>query len=275
LSVDDNYSIFTWYPLNDSILLGNVPNSTGLIENKALLINKTGRILKSYKNYSLFKRERRVFGYFEDFAHILQYDGRIYFKNLYNDTLFYLDGNQDLIPKYAFYLGKYKEPIEVQASDIKDMFQYIYVYNVYQTEDLLFIRCALGRFFPARRFTPKEYNIPGAKPSMYNTTEALGIYDKNTKEFVFCKPVTTDNPLFATGLYNDIDAGPKFFPQKQINDSTMVMWIDAKQLIEHVASDDFKNNSPNFPEKKKELEKLVNGLNEFDNPILMFVTFMK
>lgn len=51
------------------------------------------------------------------------------------------------------------------------------------------------------------------------------------------------------------------------------MWIEAKQLKEHVASDDFKNNSPKYPEKKKELENIANSLSEFDNPVLMFVTF--
>jgi hypothetical protein len=92
---------------------------------------------------------------------------------------------------------------------------------------------------------------------------------------VFCKPTSTDNPLFASGIYNDIDAGPRFFPKKIVNDSTMVMWIDAKQFKDHIASDDFKNNMPKFPEKKKQLEDLANSLTEFDNPVLMLVTFKK
>jgi hypothetical protein len=55
----------------------------------------------------------------------------------------------------------------------------------------------------------------------------------------------------------------------------MVMWIEAKQFKDHIASDDFKNNFPKYPEKKKELEKLSNSLSVFDNPVLMFVTFKK
>lgn len=101
----------------------------------------------------------------------------------------------------------------------------------------------------------------------------MGIYNKKTGDLVFSKPTSTDNPLFTTGLYNDIDNGPRFLPQKQINDSTMVMWIESKQLKEHIASDDFKNDSPKYPEKKKELETFANSLSEFDNPVLMFVTF--
>ena len=108
---------------------------------------------------------------------------------------------------------------------------------------------------------------------MLNTSLVLRIFDINLKDLEFVCPTSTDNPLFTTGLYNDIDAGPRFLPHKQINDSTMVMWVDAKQLKEHVASDDFKNNNPKYPEKKEELEKLAGGLTEFDNPVLMFVTF--
>jgi len=58
-----------------------------------------------------------------------------------------------------------------------------------------------------------------------------------------------------------------------IYNSTMVMNISAKDLKYHVASEDFKNNVPVWPEKKKLLEKLANSLSEFDNPVLIVVTF--
>jgi hypothetical protein len=104
---------------------------------------------------------------------------------------------------------------------------------------------------------------------------ALGIYDKRTGIMSFCKPTSTDNPLFASGFYNDIDAGPRFLPKIQINDSTMVMWIEAKRLRDHIASNDFKKYITKYHEKKKELENLANRLSDFDNPVLMEVTFKK
>ena len=103
----------------------------------------------------------------------------------------------------------------------------------------------------------------------------MGIYDKQTQKLTFCKPTSTDNPLFTSGLFNDIDAGARFFPKNQVNDSTMVMSIEAKQLKDHVASADFKNTVPKYPEKKQQLEERANILTEFDNPVLMFVTFKK
>jgi hypothetical protein len=47
--------------------------------------------------------------------------------------------------------------------------------------------------------------------------------------------------------------------------------MNAFDLKAHVASNEFKNATPKFPEKKKELEQLANELNENDNPILMLV----
>ena len=49
--------------------------------------------------------------------------------------------------------------------------------------------------------------------------------------------------------------------------------MEAKNFKEHITSDDFKNNIPKYPEKKRQLEELANSLSEFDNPVLMFVTF--
>jgi len=64
----------------------------------------------------------------------------------------------------------------------------------------------------------------------------LGLFQKNSGEFNFCKPETTDNPLNTTGIINDIDCGPKFFPQKMLNDSVMVMAIEANDLLDHIAT---------------------------------------
>jgi hypothetical protein len=184
-----------------------------------------------------------------------------------------LDDKYKLNPAYSFNIGKYKEPVSERAKVRgNDRLRFIYVYNVFQTKKYLFVECKFGNKFPAKRITPLETPIPTLNPIWYNTRSVLGIFDKIKGNLVFCKPTSTNNRLFTSGLYNDFDAGPRFFPQKQINDSTMAMFIEVKQLKEHIASDDFRKNNPKFPEKKEELEDLVNSLNEFDNPVLMFVT---
>jgi hypothetical protein len=270
------YFISSWFVINDSLFLGHIPNMTGHIDSKALLVNKNGDILSYFKNYILFHREKPVSSYSEDQASFYKFENEVYYNDQYNDTLFSLNSRYDLVPRYNFTLGRFKEPISERAKlDGSDKSKYIYIRNIFQTSDYLFLKCNFCLNFPAKRLTPKPSPIDGFPPILYNTSFALGIYNKHTGDLVFSKPTSTDNPLFTTGLYNDIDNGPRFLPQKQINDSTMVMWIESKQLKEHVASDDFKNGIPKYPEKKKELEILANSLSEFDNPVFMFVTFKK
>ena len=75
-------------------------------------------------------------------------------------------------------------------------------------------------------------------------------------------------------MVNDLDNGPNFKIQNTVTvDGTeyLVSWINAFELKTYVASEEFKNSTPKYPEKKKELEQMANSLNENDNPILMLV----
>lgn len=267
-----------WIILNDSMVFSHMPNPTGKIPYKALLTNNDGEIIKPYKNFILFYREKPI-TITDDNAHIYQFDKTIYFKEYYNDTLFYLDNRFNLIPKYVFNLGKYKEPVSGREKPLsewgKSQRDFIFIPNVFQTDKYLFIKCQFGDHFPAKRITPIIVNFPGGNVSTkwYNTTNTLGIYNKQTGTIFFCEPTSTDNPLFTSGFYNDIDAGPRFLPDIQVNDSTLVMWIKSSDLINHIRSNDFKNYVPKYLNKKKQLEELADKIDELDNPVLMVVTY--
>jgi hypothetical protein len=260
-----------WCLINDSLFFGHIPNKIGHVDYKAVIINKHGNIKHEFKNYISYNNGLGGIGGVETLAHIYRFNKSVFYKELFNDTLFYLNDNYKLIPKYFFNLGKFKMPPSERAKlDVR--WNYISVFDVFQTKNYLLLDCEFGYRFPAKRLTPFSL-APGIKPSWYTTTHVLGLYNKKTSELVFSKPSNTDNPLFTTGFYNDIDCGPRFFPKTMANDSTLVMWVTADQLKKHVASDDFKNNVPKYHEKKKQLEELANKLNELDNPVLMFVTF--
>lgn len=100
----------------------------------------------------------------------------------------------------------------------------------------------------------------------------MGLYNRSDNTLSFSKLTSTANTLFTTGLYNDIDAGPRFYPFKQVNDSTFVMWMTASSFKDHIESIDFKNNNTKFPDKKKSLEELSSKLTDLDELILMYVT---
>jgi len=265
--------IGSFVPLNDSILFCHVPNQTGRAENKALLMNKNGDIKRTYKNYQKFDRERPNANSRDSEAQFYYFENDLYYKDLNNDTLYILNDEFTLIPKYTFNIGKYKEPLSERGKpEPRNRLPYIYLLKVFQTKDYLFLNCALGNLFPAGRLTPKKYPLPVMNPVMINTRNALGIYNKVNHSLVFCTPTSTDNPLFTSGLYNDIDAGPRFFPEKMINDSTMVMVMQAKEFRDHINSDDFRSNESVIQEKKKQLEEFAKNLSEYDNIVIMSVS---
>jgi hypothetical protein len=174
LLINNKYLLQTWYQINDSLFLGRIPNTTGKIEYKALIINKQGYVSYLYKNYDLFNREKEIGSFAEGFSHIYRYKGYIFYKDLYNDTLFSLNDKYVLVPEYAFHLGKLKEPLsEREKAGIDDMWEYIYLWNVFQTEDYLLIKCQFGYRFPARRINPAPSRLPGGAPIWINTNYIL------------------------------------------------------------------------------------------------------
>ncbi|HOU97066.1 MAG TPA: 6-bladed beta-propeller [Bacteroidales bacterium] len=267
-----SYYVGKWLPLNDSLFFGKIETIVGNEPCKALIFDLNGNTVKEFKNYIIFQREKPLSSETERHANIYRFQNEIFFKELHNDTLFYLSEQLELIPKYVIDLGQYTVPVSIRKLLIIPENNYMTVNNVFQTSDYLFLDTNFGSHFPARRLTPIKLPIFNIE-SYYNTQDVLGIFDRRNKELIFCSPTSTDNPLFTTGFYNDVDAGPRFFPMKQVNDSTMVMWVDSKQLKDHIASEEFKNAKPLYPEKKEELKHLADSLSEYDNPVLMFVTF--
>jgi hypothetical protein len=280
-NVEINYPLINAYMINDSLLIGNIENRTGQAKFKAIIFNKYGKGLYFYKNYLNFKLSPGVKNAKAPGKAIYyRFKDDIYFKELLNDTLFRLGDDYNLIPSSIFYFGKYKEPLSVRGEDWSkvDFESYIYLTDLFQINDILILECNFNRYSPAKRLTPEEVRMPDGQNHLlwYHRNigwNIIGIYEKKSGELVFIKPESTDNPLMFSGFFNDIDGGPKFFPQKQVNDSTLVMKIAAQHLKEHIASNDFKNSLPKFPEKKKQLEELAGSISEYDNPVLMFVTF--
>lgn len=265
-----------WKRIRDSLFFGHMPNNTGIIKYKALIINKKGQILKAFDNYEQFQRDKPVSGFIESNTDQYLFNRILHYREFMSDTLFYLNEELHLIPDYVFNLGKYKMPTSIRGGTevVPQLWNYIAIWNVFETEDFLFLKCHFGYNFPAKRLTMYT-PIPQAGPTWYNTTHMLGIYDKQSKELKFCEPSNSDNYLFTTGIYNDIDGGPRFLPDQMVNDSTMVMFIDAKKFKDHLESEDFKNSTPQNNLKKNQLEDLSKKISETDNSIMMFVTFNK
>lgn len=76
------------------------------------------------------------------------------------------------------------------------------------------------------------------------------------------------------GIPNNFDGGTAFGPDVYFTDGKneyLAGTVQPFQLKIRVTSQTFKNSTPKYPEKEKELEKLAKSLNENDNPVLMLV----
>lgn len=273
LLIEKKYLLQNWILVSDSLIFGHIANNTGQTPYKGMLIDRDGKVLKSFKNNDLIENKgTRVNG---GATQVYEFNNTVYFKEQFTDTLFFLDKNSHLLPGYSFSLGNLKMPESTRANFFK-YFQkvddYVSIEDIFETSDYLFLDVNFGSRFPAVRLTPKNSVREDEKMITTNTTHCLGVYDKESAELVFSKPTSTDNSLYTSGIYNDIDAGPRFFPSKMVNDSTMLMVISARDIKNHIKTNEFRNGLVKSQEMKSKIENLVSGLKETDNPIVVIVS---
>ena len=255
-----------------SLIFGHIPNNNGQAPFKGMLINKNGKVKTAYTNFDILESKgSRING---GSTQVYSFEKSVHFKEQFTDTLYFIDSRYNLIPKFSFIMGSLKMPESVRAN-FRGYFQkindYYAVENILESPGYLFIDINFGSHFPVKQVTTKSNNEQEQEERRTITTHCLGIYNKKTTELVFCKPSGTDNPLSVSGLYNDLDAGPRFFPERMINDTTMLMVISARDLINHVNSEEFINSKSGYPEKKEQLRNFTCRLSEDSNPVLMIL----
>lgn len=265
------WSIQSWLPLNDSLFFGQIPNFSGNEDSRALVYDVYGNIKFEFKNYRKFQPQRIEINNFANQANIYSLNNLVYFKERVNDTLFYLTDKFELHPKYVFNLGNLSIPYNDFFQDKSSNNQFGYINNIFETENYILIDF-ISNIPQLKRPEPV---VEDGIEKWYFTNKILGIYQKEIARLEFSSISKTEDKLSRTGLYNDIDGGPKFYPEYVIEDSILIMTIEALRLKEYVASESFKTYIPKFPNKKKELEMLAACLKETDNPVLVLVTFKK
>jgi hypothetical protein len=166
-------------------------------------------------------------------------------ENLLNDTLYSISESLEFVPSYVFDFGRLTFPVEMQIKSLElttngrssEFNKYIIPAGIFETYSYLILRYRLNEKF------------------------YWSFYNKKTKEIC-----SYENK----GIINDYDGGPAFCPMYQKN-NICVGFVYAYEFIEYVNSSTFKNSTPKYPEKKKEMERLANSLDENDNPVLILV----
>ena len=225
-------------------------NTQGNIENSFVVIDTLGRIIKNLPNkYPFTPNKKGVIGIGRENL-FYRFNNQLFKKEVYSDTVYVFE-NMVFKPQLVIAVGNRLLTPEARAQ--YDLFylggNYIRPVNLFEFGDYIY----------------------------YEYTYAV-IPKTNNLIYGFIGSKTTDFRAFINaeqGLLNDLDGGPNILPKTIKDDKTVISWIDALQLKAHVASDTFKNSTPKFPEKKRELEKLANNLKETDNPVLVLVKMKK
>lgn len=255
-----------WAAIGNNLFLANIPNYSGNQKNKLIVFDENGHIIKEFKNYQFFKSSLNIANTWDNSTSFYQYGDLYTVKILKNDTLFRLTKTLGIYPDYIFSFGKYRLPFENEYHSVEDFFSkiinYITLNSILESKKYFYLTCDFGNYTSGYEITK---TLTSGQNYTYKNTLVKGIYNKITDQITFLQPSQAD------GFINDLDGGMNFFPQKILNDSIMVSWVDAYQIKAYVASDTFKNSIPKYTEKKKELEKLANSLSENDNPVLMLV----
>ncbi len=220
----------------------NMSGQKDVMDNLFLLDDKGNVIKKFVKKYNY---SNTVFpnGFQEEFL-MYEFNGNLYTKEIYSDTVFIFE-NDEFFP--AFILDHGETTLSVEARErIVDEKTMKEVNTQYSKEINLFE-------FSNYVYSEFLYHDEG-----YGF---IGSFDGEYKSFFNLE----------YGIINDIDNGPNIWFKSAKDNNTILSWINAFELKTHVASSEFKNSTPKYPEKKKALEQLANSLDENDNPVLMLV----
>jgi hypothetical protein len=198
------------------------------------------------------------------FKNILGPDGgtykfkdRIFYFNSYNDTVF------SILPDFSYEASFLFGPSELRLSKslfadvntIGDFMSIVFIIETSHFHVLNFIYKEKKSTVFIEKVSKKSYLIRGRESNLTNT----GLE-------------------FTGGITNDLDGGVMFQPENYFEENGQEYMIELLLphiLKNYVASSEFKNSIPKYPENKKELEKLANGIKETDNPILVMVKLKK
>ena len=171
---------------------------------------------------------------------------------MYNDTIFTVADNK-IVPLCLINLGKYRLPNELRPEPPQSAIkfrkgnerQYYFFASAMQSGEIIFL-------------TTENYTA---------NIDKYVLFSRNTNQGSLL--VNESNEL--SGIINDWDGGPEFWPEGNINDNEIFMAIPPLTLKAMLKEKDFNNKTVKFQDKKQTLKLMVEKVVESDNPVLMVV----
>ncbi|HCI55163.1 MAG TPA: 6-bladed beta-propeller [Bacteroidales bacterium] len=231
------------FRLTDDGILIYYSNPMGTIENSFILLDTAGNIIKNFPNKYPWKRTIPNVAFLGENL-FYRFNNQLFKKEIYCDTIYVFE-DKDFKPHLTIDAGKLRITPEIRTEATAEfiMQNFLHPMNLFEFADYIYYE-----FVIPRNGRGEGLSFIGSKKDNFRA-----LFDPEKD------------------LINDLDGGPVFWSKTIWDDNTLVSWIDALKLKTWVSSEDFKNSTPKYPQKKKELEKLAENLKETDNPVLILV----
>lgn len=228
--------------VSDSILVQGVSNLYGDAINQLVFINKE-KVIDSIPNHQFFTPiDRNVFGGFGLEFRFYQYRDDLYYKNMFNDTLFKIKGRK-LHPAWVFDMGQYhlsRSVMENMNTFRQETGKYNWLQYVWEADPFLLFSITRDR------------------------GDSTFVYDKR-KDQIF----VMEKEQKLKGFYNDIDGGMPFWPSYINRKQEMVTSLYPDAMKEMLTNEYFGRKNIRDNNAHLRLKELLSRMNEDDNPVVV------
>lgn len=184
-------------------------------------------------------------------AQLTQFNKQLLMFNLYRDTVYKVDNNFEQSPYMILERGsvelEFEDRFERRKNSISNSDKY-----------LMFIR-------ERGSITLFAMNSEPESVSLFYDHEKNSLFQFENNGLLI-----EDEPF---GIENDLDGGPRLYFHHTTHGNYGYSIIQAIDLIKWKESGSFDRLEPKYPNKKRELFKLIDSLDEEDNPVIMKVKF--
>ena len=176
-----------------------------------------------------------------------------------NDTIYqYLETKKALKPRYILHCGERPTFKDIRTLNKEpEYFKYTFITDILESKDFLYLVAEKDRFAYLLRVDKKT----GATHTIRQEGE------------IIISPImkVRHRKITVPGFTNDLCGGLPFFPNSQDN-KQWIAAFDAPDLLEKIDIEQLKKSDVLLPEKRDQLVRILENLNEDDDPVIMIVT---
>ncbi len=271
--------------LRDNLFIGHIFNTSGQVPENWIIFDDTGTVVKTFLQSIKVEKADGFVTTILDSPRPQVVSEEAYVQEYLNDTLFLLNRNDELVPKFVFNLGRYAFPHDVYLTpdNVFDTQNSSIVINNHVDAPMFVIprkvlfSANIGENIQSACGVPQGFKyttyIQGNEVAQDDTGTVLGIYDiRNGKTDLLDRdPVTRK-----WGLMNDLDGGLSFWPTYYNHSKNeLVQVLETYEMKELLTEEYFAAHPAKDPEAHARLRALVENLKETDNPVIVVAKLKK